>query len=153
MEIIEFVKKFCKNPDIFEGEIIKIKNSFFLADAGLIEIKNRIKINPESIGIFLGEIKNSNFYPSSALLDIISKNSEKKIFLNKKTAWLFVCRRDVFGQGIVKANEKKIGELVLVQNENDENLGYGKIIADLSNKDKMVVKNYFDKGNFLRREK
>src|SRR3989338_11659886 len=99
MEIIEFVKKFCKNPDIFEGETIKIKNSFFLADAGLIKIKNKIKINPESAGIFLGETKNSNFYPSSALIDIISKNSDKKIFLNKKTAWLFICRRDVFGQG------------------------------------------------------
>jgi len=152
MEVDSFAGKFCKNTDIFDGKITRIRDSFFLADESLLEIKNKIKISPEAAGVFLGEAKKGVFYPSSALLDIISRNSDKKIFVNKKTAWLFLCGRDIFGQGIVKANEKKTGELVLVQNEADENLGYGKIVLDLSNKDKMVIKNYFDKGNFIRRE-
>ena len=82
---------------------------------------------------------------------MVAKKTDRKIFVNRKTAWLFLCGRDIFGRGIVKSNVKK--GLALVQNEADENLGYGEIIADLGNKDKVVAKNLFDRGNFLRREK
>ena len=111
MEVHDFIKKFC-DKSILYGEIVNIGNSFFLADKNLMEIKNRIKISPEAIGVFLGEMKNREFRPSAPLLDMIAKNSDKKLVVNRKTEWLFLCGRDIFGKGIVKANVKKPNELV-----------------------------------------
>ncbi len=140
----------CFTNEKIDG-IITLRNCSFLADEELISLKNRAGREPFSIGLFLGEIKKNNFVPGTPLLDMISKMSDKKIFVNRKTAWLFLCGRDIFGRGIAKSNVNK--GLALVQNEADENLGYGEIIADLGNKDKVVVKNLFDRGNFLRRER
>ena len=146
-KIRNFIKSFT-TEDI--GKIEKIRNSYFLIDKDVEKIKDKIEKNPFAAGLFLGESKKS-FIPSTNLLDILSKKTEKKIFVNRKTAWLFLCDRDIFGSGIEKSNAKK--GLVLVQNDRDENLGYGEIIAELTQKDKVVVKNLFDRGNFLRRER
>lgn len=144
----EFTKSFEASPI---DNIMQIRNSYFLASDELLMAKNKIGQEPFSAGIFLGEIKKNNFIPSTNLLDMISVQTQKKIFVNRKTAWLFLCGRDIFGRGIVKSNVTK--GIALIQNENDENLGYGEIINDLSLKDKVVIKNLFDKGNFLRRER
>jgi ribosome biogenesis protein Nip4 len=119
-------------------------------DKELREIKGRSGREMFSGGMFLGSVKNNHFLPSISLIDWLAKRSDRKIFVNKRTAWLFLCGRDLFGKGIVKSN---VGEgLVLVQNENDENLGYGKIIDELNKMDSVVVENLLDKGDFLRRE-
>ena len=143
----EFAKNFT-DKDII---CLQARNYFFIADEELKNAKGRINQEPFSVGLFLGEMKKNRFVPSAAILDAVSRLSDKKIFVNRKTAWLFLCGRDIFGRGIVKSNVKK--GVVLVQNEMDENLGYGEIIADLSLKDKVVVKNLFDRGDFLRRER
>jgi len=147
-QIEEFIKNFAESK--ING-IAKIKSSYFLADKELLEIKEKIKDEPFSAGLFLGESKNGKFAPSANILDMLSKISDRKIFVNKKTEWLFLCKRDIFGKGIVKSNAEK--GLVLVQNERDENLGYGEIVDDFSKKDRVVVKNLLDRGNFLRRER
>src|SRR3989338_2128173 len=123
-------------------EYIKIKNNFYLLNRELNKIRRKINETPSSFSIPLGRIEKNKFIPSTSLLKWISLHSNKKIFLNKKGAWLFVCKRDVFGGSILKAGAES--GLVLVQNENDENLGYGQIVADLSEKHKVVVKNLFD---------
>ncbi|MBW3023067.1 hypothetical protein KY308_03105 [Candidatus Woesearchaeota archaeon] len=150
METDNFINKFCR---LNLKNVLKLRSGYFLADEELIKLKEKIKKEPEAIGVFLGKAGKSRFHPSAPLMDIISKNSDRKIFVNKKTEWLFLCGRDIFGRGIVKSNVKEVNELVLVQNESDENLGYGKIVADLSEQDKVVVKNFFDKGEFLRKER
>jgi ribosome biogenesis protein Nip4 len=149
MEVIDkFVSQFTSKKI---ENLVTEGNRFYLVDVPLAELRKKISKQPYAIGLPLGEIKGTNFKPSIALLDWLSKNSDRKVYLNKKSAWLFICGRDVFGKGIEKANVKE--GLVLVQNEADENLGYGRIVADLSLKDKMVIKNLLDKGDFLRRER
>ncbi|MDP2750536.1 MAG: hypothetical protein Q8O89_06920 [Nanoarchaeota archaeon] len=150
--IHEFIRQFA---DI-KVTAVRIGNSYYQCEGHLSRIKNSVKIKPFAAGVFLGERFRSEFRPSVALLDIISKKSDKKIFVNKKGEWLFLCGRDIFGDSVVKADFNEEEEYVLVQNENDENLGYGVITADVKNgrnKSKVVVKNLFDRGNFLRREK
>lgn len=138
---------------------VKIGNEYYHCPEPVAKLKNSIKVRPYSAGIFLGiRTKGGKieFKPSVALLDILSKNSDKKIFVDKKGEWLFLCGRDLFGKSIKKANFNEEDELVLVQNENDENLGYGLIVTDVKhsrNKDKVVVENLLDRGSFLRREK
>ncbi len=79
------------------------------------------------------------------------------IIVDKKTAWLFICGRDVFKQGILKLmGTKRKGDYTLVLNEHKECLGFGKILHDIHKEreaNKVVVKNILDIGDFLRRER
>jgi len=148
IETIEEFVKFFTNEKI---DYIRSKNEFFLADDKLLELSKKIPKDFISMGVFLGNLKNHEFRPSIALIDLLAKKSDKKIFINKKSEWLFVCGRDLFGESIVKANAKS--GFVLVQNEADENLGYGLVVDDLNKKNKVVIKNILDKGQFLRKER
>jgi 60S ribosome subunit biogenesis protein NIP7 len=145
--ISDFIRNFT---DKNIGNITKIRNKYYLADKELVELKQKIKAEPESIGLFLGEDAKEGFKPSPALIDEIAKISSRKVFVNDKGEWLFLCGRDLFGKSIVKANVND--GLVLVQSMKDENLGYGKVIGDIKNKERIVIKNLLDKGDYLRRE-
>ena len=145
--ISDFIRNFI---DRNIGNITKIRNKYYLADKELLELKQKIKHEPEYIGLFLGEEMKNGFKPSPALIDEIAKISGRKVFVNDKGEWLFLCGRDIFGKSITKANAN--GGFVLVQSMKDENLGYGKIVGNITNKERIVVKNLLDKGEYLRRE-
>ena len=130
------------------GNVVKIHKSYYLVDDELLKVKDKINLAPEYIGIFLGE----DSKPSLALLELIAKHSDRKVFINDSAEYLFICGRDVFGKSIVKANISQRGKIVLVQNGRDENLGYGEIVDNLDKRDKVVLKNLADRGDFLRRE-
>lgn len=102
-----------------------------------------------STGIFLGE-ESSGFIPSLALLEILAKGTNKKVFISEKAEWLFLCGRDVFEDSVTCKHDIKQGELVLVQNQEDENLGYGRV--EISGK-RIIIRNLLDRGDFLRRER
>ena len=147
--IHEFIRQFTDYK--FTG-IVKHNNNFFLADKCLEKLRSKISHEPFSIGLFLGTLKpKKRFVPSPALIDLIAKHSDKKVFVNDKAEWLFICKKDIFGKSVLKANSKS--GFVLVQNMADENLGYGKITAPLHLKNKVVIKNILDKGEYLRIER
>lgn len=137
IEIKKFVSQFSDKQIL---NIEKIERKYFLVDEEQKKLSKEIGRNPFSSGIFLGEQK-KRFEPSPALIDMIASLSDRKVFINKEAEWLFLCGRDVFEQNIVKKNVKE--GIVLVQNEEDENLGYGKLINN-------GVKNILDKGVYLR---
>ncbi len=142
--VFEFIKKFTEE-DI--GKIVKIHKSYYLINEELSSVMEAIKEDVQSAGVYLGEDEK----PSLALLQILASKTDKKIEVDEKGAFLFTCGRDLLGKAVRKTKIKK--GLVLVQNFRGENLGYGKIIGDLREKDKIVVKNMIDNGDFLRREK
>lgn len=92
----------------------------------------------------LGRIDRKGFHPSITLLDLLNSLTERKIVVNDKTAWLFLCGRNVLKEGIVERGAEE-GH-VLVTNERGEVLGYGKITG-------AGVTNKLDRGDFLRRER
>jgi len=144
--INDFIKIFTDK----EIRWIKEGDSYYLVSKELAEIRERIKLKPEYIGLFLGKDTGKGFIPSPALIEEISRLSDKKAFVDKKAEMLFLCGRDILGRSVLRADAKN--SFVLVQNEKDENLGYGKIIGDLKDKDRIVIENLLDKGNYLRRE-
>jgi ribosome biogenesis protein Nip4 len=85
---------------------------------------------------------------------MIAEKKANKIIVDKKTEWLFICGRDIFKQGIIKATgSKKRGDYTLILNQHGECLGFGKIIHNLNGeKSGFAVKNISDIGDFLRRE-
>ena len=126
-KITSFIKRFTDKKLSEHDEIVKIGYKYFLADQELVKLQKQIPEEAESIGIFLGRPNKAKkeFQPSPALLEMLAKLSDKKLFINKEAEWLFLCGRDVFSQNSVKSNIPE--GIVLVQNEDDENLGMGKL--------------------------
>jgi len=128
-------------------DVILNRDIYYLASPELLEIKNQINETPFSLGVPLGK-RGTPFKPSAYLLEMLSERSTNKIFVNSKAEWLFLCERDMFTESVIKDTSK--GKMFLVQNERDENLGLGKKVQKGS---KTIIKNVFDRGDFLRRER
>ena len=139
--MLKFIKQFT---DKELGDVVQIANRYYLSKG--LEYSE----TPRHIGIFLGENIENEFHPSIELIEILSKMSNKKVFINDKSEWIFLNGKDILGKAITKANVSN--GLVFVQNKNDENLGYGKFILDIKRKDEIVVKNILDRGHYLRCE-
>lgn len=105
-------------------------------------------------GLYLGKVKNGLFFPSFNLLDMLLEVATNRVVLGRKAAWLFICGRDVFREGILKSiGSKHRGEAVLVLNEFGECLGFGRLVGGPVGRGALGVKNVLDVGDFLRRER
>ncbi len=140
--IQKFILKFTKEKIIDEKDLVKYGNEYFLIDKRFEVLKQK----PFYAGIFIGKNKGDNFIPSLWLLQELSNKIHKKIFVNEKGEWMFICSRDILKESITKTENVKKGDYCLVVNQYNECLGYG-IFED--NK----VKRIFDIGDFLRRER
>ncbi len=106
-------------------------------------------------GLYLGKVKTGMFFPSFIFLNMLLDVASNKVVLDRKSAWLFICGRDVFRKGIVKAmGSQQKGDFTLVLNEFGECLGFGMITVNLGEDlGKVSVRNVLDIGDFLRRER
>ncbi len=127
-------------------------NKYFLIKKDLHDIIKKTK-KPFYAGTYVGKARGRKFFPSVNLLNSIKNKTQNKIWLDNKTEWLFVCGRDIFGEGITKASHAvHKGIITLVLNERNEVLGFGKAVKKPKEKG-VVVDNIFDIGDFLRRER
>ena len=140
--IAAFMKKVGKPS--FKDEITQEDNRYYLMPPQIKEFKETVSRSTFSAGMFLGEKKRGIFKPSLAFIELLAKEStEDPVILDKRTAWLFLCGRDVFGKSL--ETEPKEG-YVFVANQKKENLGLGFFEG-------RNVLNVIDRGDFLRREK
>ena len=148
----DFVNQFGGSISLDESLMVKKENRYFLLNEGL---KKLVAKDFFYAGTYLGKIKNGKFFPSFSLLGMIAESKANEIIVDKKTAWLFICGRDIFKQGIIKAmGSKRKGDYTLILNQHGECLGFGKILHSLDEeKEGVAVKNISDIGDFLRREK
>jgi ribosome biogenesis protein Nip4 len=150
-QIAEFVSLFGANISLDENLIVQKSGRYFLLSASLKKLASKDFFYA---GTYLGKVKNGRFFPSFELLRMITEKKANKVVVNKKTEWLFICGRDVFKRGIIKATgPARKGDHVLVLNSYDECLGFGRIVSDLGREeDSVAIKNISDIGDFLRRE-
>ncbi len=151
--IRDFVGQFRASIALDERLIVQKKNRYYLLNENL---KKQIHQDFFHAGVYLGKLKGAIFFPSFLLLTMMAESKANKIVVDKKTAWLFICGRDIFKQGILKANGSKKGDYTLILNEHNECLGFGKILCNIRKEqdaNKVVVKNILDIGDFLRRER
>jgi ribosome biogenesis protein Nip4 len=150
--IDDFVSLLDASLSLDENLIVKKQNRYFLLNESL---KKLILKDFFYAGVYLGKTKDRKVFPSFNLLGMIAQGKANKVVVDKKTAWLFICGRDIFKQGIVKVmGSKKRGDYTLVLNMHGECLGFGRILCDLDTEIRGVaVKNISDIGDFLRREK
>ena len=152
--ISDFISRFETSINLDEKLTVKKQNRFFLINKTL-----RFQILKDFfyVGAYLGKVKDGIFFPSFILLAMIAETKANKTMVDKKTAWLFICGRDVFKRGIMQmTGSKSKGDYTLVLNQNSECLGFGKILCNINeekDKSKVIVKNISNIGDFLKREK
>ena len=142
-------KDFCTKFGINEGKGKRIlnlgnrKNQKYLVYPETKKTISSIDRTAEHAGIPLGEENSKGFKPSLWALDMAFETKNfKTMQLDKKSAWLFLCGRDIFASSLDEKPEKGF---IFPVNEKDENLGIGYF-------DGKMILNLFDKGDFLRRE-
>jgi ribosome biogenesis protein Nip4 len=150
--LMDFALKLNARLTLDPNLIVETGGRYFLLNKKLKGIAPRSFFY---VGRYLGNVKNGKFSPSFNLLAILAKSEAHKVVLNEKASWLFICGRDIFGEGIISAQgSRRKGTLTLILNEFGECLGFGKIVNDLDAKDTtVVVENIADIGDFLRRER
>ena len=151
--IKDFVAQFGASIPFDESRIVRNRNRYYMLSK---KLKQQAPKGFFYAGTYLGAVKGDSFFPSFLLLAIIAESKANKLVVDKKTAWLFICGRDIFKKGILKGNNLKKGDYALVLNEHNECLGFGKIVSNIreeTDANKVAVKNILDIGDFLRREK
>jgi ribosome biogenesis protein Nip4 len=146
-KLISFVKEFTKDEVKEINATEKIGRKYFYLTPELKQARNKIPIEPHAAGTFLGELKNNKFMPSIALLDLLCKYTSKKIIIAKKGETMFLYKKDVFEDNIIKSGVDE--GYCLVLNEKNELLGYGELVK--KGRQKLLL-NLLDRGDFLRRE-
>ena len=132
------------------SELVVLGEEVFLSKSSSEELEKKIELQKVVYcGVKRGTIKDGIFIPGPNFLnDIVPFLDELNyVIVNERAEWLFLCGRDVFKEGIVRKSLSRGNALVL--NERMECLGYGKIETNGS----QVIKNIFDLGDFLRRER
>jgi ribosome biogenesis protein Nip4 len=102
--------------------------------------KARLAYTSVRLGVRKGEV----FRPAAPLLDMILPFTDRKAVVNDKSAWLFLCGKNVLKEGIVSLSHDE--GLVLVLNERGEVLGYGRVQG-------AGITNRLDRGEYLRMER
>ena len=150
--LIVFASKLGAQVALNPGFMVEKAQRYYLLNPRLRKVA---RANFYYAGLYLGKAKNGLFFPSFNFLNMLVDVAGNKIVLNRKAAWLFICGRDLFRNGILKVQgSQKKGDFVLVMNEFGECLGFGMIagIFEGSGKNEVVVRNLLDVGDFLRRE-
>jgi ribosome biogenesis protein Nip4 len=135
-------------------DVVKIGRRYFYDPKGLLKLAEEKRWEAFSVGLYLGEEK-GQFYPTSALVDLLAARSDKRVVVGSKAAWLFLCGRDILMEGVLEPGVHKKDELVFVADHNENIIGYGRIFTmhNASWRNKIYVKHILDKGEYLRRER
>lgn len=153
-EILDFTARFKATISLNEKLVVKRKKRYFLLDENL---KSHLHEDYYYIGFYLGKMKRGKFFPSFNLLAMMARGRARKIVVNRKTEWLFICGRDIFKRGMLRTTDSmRKGDYTLVVNRYGECLGYGRVLCNVDeevDKQKVIVRNISDIGDFLRRER
>ena len=151
---MRLLKKFLEGVDsaltVDEERLLRINNRRFIVGDDLDDFIFRWD-NLVYAGKLLGKDRNL-FHPSPTLLQELASEEGplNRAHVNRETGWLFVCGRDVFEESILrKEGEFEEGTLSLVMLDGSC-LGYGRVEPFQG---KRILKNVFDIGDFLRRER
>jgi predicted ribosome-associated RNA-binding protein Tma20 len=152
--ISDFISRFESSVTLDDQLIVKKQNRYFLVNEAL---RPRVQKDFFYAGAYLGKFKDRIFFPSFILLAMMAVGKANNTVVDKKTAWLFICGRDVFKRGILNImGSRRKGSYTLVLNQYNECLGFGKIqrnISEEKDKNQVIIKNISNIGDFLKREK
>lgn len=115
-------------------------------------------IKPLFAGLKLGEVGRRFRFTVEGTFFLVKKK-KKRIYVNDRGEMLFLYGRDIFSESVVKATpDIKENDIVFVCNKAGDILGIGKSRYEADKlrsveKDRVVVENLVDRGEYLRKEK
>lgn len=131
-----------------ESDVLRINDKYFTLSPSLWDgLKARRGL--VYAGRYLGRDRRA-FQPSSLLLEALaSEPGTRKVHVGRDAAWLFACGRDLFEESVAEAEpELALGAYYLVV-YGGRCIGYGRYETA---GERLVIRNLFDLGDFLRRE-
>jgi len=149
--VLSFLESFGVKDVIQKEDLLVIQENVFLVSAKQREIFTSAKKKPVFVGNCLGRKKGELFFPSVWFLEVLSKHVQKKIVVDKKTEWLFICGRDIFNGVVDVQGSPQDDEIVLVLNQYKECMGLARFASSPTKKN--PIKNVYDVGDYLRRER
>jgi len=118
----------------------------------IVREQELLTYRPVFSGECIGHLRDDRFIPSADFLQDIGRKAKYHIVASKEGTWHIIRGKDVLGKEIIKHNNPPEGARVVILNEHDECLGYGTVVSSFSTSGR-VVKNLFDIGDLLRRER
>ena len=132
-----------------KGKRVNVNDRRFVVSsevAARIRDRGRLAYAGRLLGRTRGE-----FIPSAGLLRELGKlEGPHKVWVDERVGWLFACGRDVFAENILKSEGELAEGSYFLAMLGGDCLGYGRLERQ---GEKMILKNIFDIGDFLRRER
>jgi 60S ribosome subunit biogenesis protein NIP7 len=128
-------------------------HGFLTEKVGLIESRGRVI----SAGLKIGEVGKRFRFSLEGSFFLSGK--KKRVYVNRRGEMLFLYGRDIFSGSVVKAtSDVRENDTVFVSNTLGDVLGIGRSRYDAVKirsveKDKVVVENLVDRGEYLRKKK
>jgi len=131
------------------GERINLNDRRFVVGADVAaQIRDRGRL--VYAGRLLGRTR-GEFIPGASLLRELGKmQGPNKVWVDEKVGWLFACGRDVFEESILRSEGELVEGACFLVMLGGDCLGYGRVEAREGG---MLLRNVFDLGDFLRRER
>jgi len=147
--------EFLENNELLVNE----NKEVYALSKDLVKFLELHKIDHVVAGIKVGEVGSRRFRFSLEGTFYLIKKNKKKVFVNDRGEMLFLYGRDIFAESVVDVTEDvRENDIVFVCNRRGDILGIGKARFDAERikcvaKDRIVVENLLDRGEYLRKEK
>jgi len=135
------------------------KKEVYALSKDLTDFIDKFKnLNIVCAGIKVGEV-GKRFRFSLEGTFYLAKKKRKRVYVNSRGEMLFLYGRDIFAGSVVKVTEDvEENDIVMICNTKGDILGIGKSRFDADRmrsveKDRVVVENLVDRGEYLRKEK
>jgi ribosome biogenesis protein Nip4 len=122
------------------------RREVFITNRQTAKLAEKIKKEPYTIGLFIGEIKRRRFDLGLEGATLIAPLAKKKVMVDEKAEQLVLYGRDVLSKSVIKGKELKAGDKCLIVNHHGEAIALGRV-----KKDKIFVENLKDRGWYLRK--
>jgi ribosome biogenesis protein Nip4 len=144
------MKKLLAQLEVEPQDYIVDESAYFTRPIWMNQLIKKIGKPVTYAGALLGQERKGKIKPSALYLQYLALTSDRKVIVNEKASWLFVCGRDIQGKNVLESPTMENGDWVLVCNAAEECLGYGKV--HIKEDTLVTVHNLYDIGDYLRRE-
>ncbi len=135
------------------------KREVYALSKDLYKFLELFKIDFVNAGIKVGEVGSRRLRFTLEGSFYLAKRERKRVYVDEKGEMLFLYGRDIFARSVVRVTDDvRENDIVFVCNEKGDILGLGKSRFNADRyerveKDRIVVENLVDRGEYLRKEK
>ncbi|MDQ4013929.1 MAG: hypothetical protein M3146_09435 [Thermoproteota archaeon] len=137
--------------------VVKKREVLVSTDA-LLDTLSKLTLQPDEMGLAIGQIRNKKFIPSLSGAEIIATHSRRfpYVMINEIAEALVLYGRDIFGDSVIEVSKGlDQNQTAIILNQNRESIGIGQTRyseENLFKKGKVTVYTTVDAGIYLRNQ-